>query len=55
MGNSVLKDMSVNLSVKEQALSVIQFFLSTDKVQDIELVRITINMMKASYNSPNLQ
>lgn len=55
MGNTVLKDLSVNLSVKEQALSVIQSFLSTDKVQDIELVRVTINMMKSSYNSPNLQ
>lgn len=54
MGNYVLRDLSVNLSVKEGALSVIESFLSSDKVEDIELVRVTINMMKSSYNSKNL-
>lgn len=54
MGNYVLKDLSVNLSVKEGALSVIESFLNSDKVEDIELVRVTINMMKSSYNSKNL-
>lgn len=54
MGNYVLRDLSVNLSVKEGALSVIESFLNSDKVEDIELVRVTINMMKSSYNSKNL-
>ena len=54
MGNFVLKDLSVNLSVKEVALQVIEGLLKSQKVEDIELVRVTINLMKSSYNSKNL-
>ena len=56
MTNFVLKDLSVHLSVKEKALEVTQDILvKNNKVQNIDLVRVTINMMKSSYNSDNLK
>lgn len=55
MANYVLKDLSVHLSVKEQALAVVQNILeSTNLVANIDLVIVTINMMKSSYNNENL-
>ena len=55
MANFVLKDLSTHLSVKEQALQVAQDILeSNNNVQKIDLVRLTINMMKSSYSSDNL-
>lgn len=55
MANCVLKDLSVHLSVKEQALAVVQTILeSTNLVANIDLVIVTINMMKSSYNNDNL-
>jgi len=55
MANYVLKDLSVHLSVKEQALAVVQSILeSSNLVENIDLVIVTINMMKSSYNNQNL-
>jgi hypothetical protein len=55
MANFVLKDLSVHLSVKEQALAVVQSILeSSNLVENIDLVIVTINMMKSSYNNENL-
>ena len=55
MTNAVLRDMSVNLSVKEQALQVTSSILENNvKVQNIDLVRVTINMMKSSYSNNNI-
>jgi hypothetical protein len=45
----------VNLSVKESALSVAQDILDTNpRVKNIDLVRLTINMMKSNYIGKNL-
>lgn len=55
MANFVLKDLSVHLSVKEQALAVVQSILEDSSlVENIDLVIVTINMMKSSYNNENL-
>lgn len=55
IANFVLKDPSVNLSVKEVALKVAQDILENNSnVQTIDLVRITINMLKTNYISSNL-
>jgi hypothetical protein len=55
MANYVLKDLSVHLSVKEQALAVVQDILEdSNLVENIDLVIVTINMMKSSYNNENL-
>ncbi len=51
----MLKDPSVNLSVKEIGLSVAQSILmENSSVQMIDLVRLTINMLKTNYISNNL-
>ena len=55
MANSVLKDISVHLSVKEMALQVVQVILESNSlVENLDLVIVTVNMMKSSYNNPNL-
>ena len=55
IANFVLKDPAVNLSVKEVALKVAQDILENNSnVQTIDLVRITINMLKTNYISSNL-
>jgi hypothetical protein len=55
ISNFVLKDPSVNLSVKEIALTVAQSILMDNNVvQMIDLVRLTINMLKTNYISNNL-
>ena len=55
ISNFVLKDPTVNLSVKEIGLAVSQSILmDCSVVQMIDLVRLTINMMKTNYISPNL-
>jgi len=51
----VLKSMEVNLSVKESALNVAQEILDTNpKVKNMDLVSLTINMMKSNYIGKNL-
>lgn len=53
--NYVLKDPSVNLSVKEKALEVAQDILdSNPEIKMLDLVRLTINMLKTNYISSNL-
>lgn len=55
IANFVLKDPSVNLSVKEIALLVTQEILENNSnVQTIDLVRLTINMLKTNYIASNL-
>ena len=55
IANFVLKDPSVNLSVKEIGLSVAQSILmENSSVQLIDLVRLTVNMLKTNYISSNL-
>lgn len=55
IANFVLKDMSVNLSVKEIGLQVAQDILENNSnVQTIDLVRLTINMLKTNYIASNL-
>lgn len=55
MANFILRDMSVHMSVKEQALSLIQTILeSNNLVENIDLVIVTINMLKSSYSNENL-
>jgi len=55
MCNFVLQRLDVNLSVKESALSVAQDILDTNpRVKNIDLVRLTINMMKSNYIGKNL-
>lgn len=55
IANFVLKDPSVNLSVKETGLIVAQAILmDNNEVQMIDLVRLTINMLKTNYISQNL-
>lgn len=55
LANFVLKDPTVNLSVKEIALLVAQEILENNSnVQTIDLVRLTINMLKTNYISNNL-
>jgi len=55
MCNFVLQRLDVNLSVKESALSVAQDILdSNPRVKNIDLVRLTINMMKSNYIGKNL-
>ncbi len=55
IANFVLKDPSVNLSVKEIGLSVAQSILmENSSVQLIDLVRLTVNMLKTNSISSNL-
>ena len=55
MANFVLKDPSVNLSVKEVGLNVAQSILmENSQVQLIDLVRLTVNMLKTNYISNTL-
>ena len=55
IANYVLKDPSVNLSVKEISLQVTQAILDTNmEVETIDIVRLTINMLKTNYISSNL-
>jgi dsRNA-specific ribonuclease len=55
LANFVLKSLEVNLSVKESALNVALEILETNpRVQNIDLVRLTINMMKSNYVGKNL-
>ena len=55
IANYVLKDPSVNLSVKEIGLMVTQSILeSNNNVQIVDIVRLTINMLKTNYISKNL-
>ena len=50
LANFVLQNLEVNLSVKEAALNVAQEILDTNpRVRNIDLVRLTINMMKSNY------
>ena len=53
--NFILSILDVNLSVKESALNVAQEILETNpKVRNIDLVRLTINMMKRNYIGKSL-
>ena len=55
LANFVLQSLEVNLSVKESALSVAQEILDTNmRVNNMDLVRLTINMMKSNYIGKNL-
>ena len=55
LANFVLQSLEVNLSVKESALSVAQEILDTNmRVKNMDLVRLTINMMKSNYIGKNL-
>lgn len=55
LANFVLKDPTVNLSVKEIALTVAQDILENNSaVQTVDLVRLTINMLKTNYIASNL-
>lgn len=55
IANFVLKDPTVNLSVKEIGLQVAQDILENNSnVQTIDLVRLTINMLKTNYIASNL-
>jgi len=55
IANYVLKDPSVNLSVKEIGLTVTQSILDGNSaVKMLDLVRLTINMLKTNYISNNL-
>jgi hypothetical protein len=50
LANFVLQSLEVNLSVKESALSVAQEILDTNtRVKNMDLVRLTVNMMKSNY------
>lgn len=50
LANFVLQNLEVNLSVKESALNVAQEILDTNpRVKNMDLVRLTINMMKSNY------
>ena len=55
LANFVLQSLEVNLSVKESALTVAQEILETNvRVKNMDLVRLTINMMKSNYIGKNL-
>jgi hypothetical protein len=55
MANFVLQKLDVNLSIKESALNVAQEILDTNpRVLNMDLVRLTINMMKSNYIGKNL-
>lgn len=55
IANFVLRDMSVNLSVKEVGLAVTQSIMaSNSSVESIDIVRLTINMLKTNYIANNL-
>ena len=55
IANYVLKDPSVNLSVKEIGLQVTHSILDDNaQVATIDIVRLTINMLKTNYISSNL-
>ena len=55
IANFVLKDPSVNLSVKEVGLAVTQSIMaSNSSVESIDIVRLTINMLKTNYIANNL-
>ena len=51
VSNYVLKDAAVNLSVKETGLRVASSILENNtEVQMIDLVRLTVNMLKTNYS-----
>ena len=51
IANFILKDPSVNLSVKEIGLAVTQQILGNNSnVALIDIVRITINMLKRNFD-----
>jgi hypothetical protein len=53
--NFVLCKLEVNLSIKESALNVAQDILDNNtRVRNLDLVRLTINMMKSNYIGKNL-
>lgn len=55
LANFVLQSLEVNLSVKESALSVAQEILDTNpRVENMDLVRLTINMMRSNYSGKSL-
>jgi len=55
LANFVLQSLEVNLSVKESALNVAQEILDTNtRVKNMDLLRLTINMMKSNYIGKNL-
>ena len=55
MANFILQSLEVNLTIKESALNVAQEILETNpKVKNMDLVRLTINMMKSNYIGKNL-
>ena len=55
LANFVLQQLDVNLSVKESALNAAQDILDTNpRVKNMDLVRLTINMMKSNYIGKNL-
>ena len=55
IANFVLKDPSVNLSVKEIGLQVTQSIMASNaNVESIDIVRLTINMLKTNYIAGNL-
>jgi hypothetical protein len=56
LANSVLKDQSVNLSIKEIALTVARNILESgnEGVKMFDIVRLTIGMLKTNYIAGNL-
>ena len=55
MANFILQSIEVNISIKESALNVAQEILETNpRVKNMDLVRLTINMMKSNYIGKNL-
>jgi hypothetical protein len=55
LANFVLQSLEVNLSVKESALAVAQEILDTNpRVKNMDLVRLTVNMMKSNYSGKSL-
>jgi hypothetical protein len=56
LSNFILKDPSVNLSIKEIALIVARSVLESgnEKVQMFDLVRLTIGMLRTNYIANNL-
>ena len=55
IANYILRDPSVNLSVKEMGLAVAQSILETNSaVEPVDIVRLTINMLRTNYLAGNL-
>jgi hypothetical protein len=56
LSNFILKDPSVNLSIKEIALVVARNILESgnEKVKMFDLVRLTIGMLRTNYIAANL-